>query len=914
MNSRALIAVIVVLGLAASLQAQDSVDVTFRWTVSGSPSGVSVPGEFNSWNNAAWIMTYEGGGLWTRTARLRVNPTGVSIPGAYQYKFYYNGVSPWPNDPLNHHVNVADNDNSFIIVRNPTIYHFLPNQRSGTVITEHPVISAYIFPRVGTVVDTSSLSLSVDGVMYNGVGAFYNFAAKQFSFPLPTALPDGNHVAILTAGASRDTVSFIVQVGGPPVVPMPVYARHAVTLPSPQSNDSTTFRIRTGGTNYMLVRIAPVGQPVASMNPLFMRKNPGTDDWWINVRLPAGTYEYQYQNDNGAMFHDPWGRYNGTYGSRFTIGPEGLSADDYVWGSTGYIRPSPRKLIIYELNVGEFAGGYFGLPGGQAGFSHLISLLPYFDSLGINAIELMPINDFGLVGRSGHGWGYDLNTHFALEPGYGSPRDFKRLVDSAHARGIAIIVDVVYNHLNDTGPLWQMQPDVVASPYFKANNDLRYNEDPLFFFRDMDHWTDEMQEYVYESLKMWLDVYRVDGFRYDLTQGIGWNINEPTRGILGWANRIDQEYNGMVYQIAEHLPESPALLFYSGITSGWHDSFRDEIFDEARFRNTTLQEFDDLILDLGAYPGNDTPALPNRYADRTGPVNASVNHDEQSLIYEMTTFQGVSLSEAIQRDKLYATFIFTSLGIPMLWQGMEFSAPRGWMNDGQKLSYRPVEWNLYPTMRGQSHYAYYKALIQQRKHNPALNNGSLRRLFRYNAEKTLVWGYEDAASGAKVMAVANLSGTQRTVTNVPWLAAGAWYDIWTQDVFNASSTTVDSLTIAAYSARVYSNIPDSLLLDAAPATTVPERFALHQNYPNPFNPSTTISFALAERSQVTITVFDLLGRRVAIPVTGTYEAGSHEAHWRGIDERGLALPSGGYLYRMTTDRGLTFVKKMVLLK
>ncbi len=902
---------IVMLLAGVGALAQDSVDVTFRYQNS-SVGSASVPGEFNGWNNAAWPMTNSGGGVWIRTARLRLggNPS-PTVPGAWQYKFYYPGASPWPNDPLNHHVNLADNSNSFIYVKDPTIYQFVPNQRSGVVNTGLPTISAYLFPKVGTIVDTASLSLSIDGTVYSGLGANYNFSTKQFSFAPLTPLADGSHTIILHAGTNADTVTIVTSTASSPIMPIPGYAEHGVTLPSGVSNDSTTFRLRVGGTSYVILRIAPAGQPVANAPAIFMRKNTSSDDWWMNVNLAPGTYEYLYQTSSGTMIYDPWGRYSGTYGSRFTNGPEGLTADDYVWQTTDYQRPPMNKLIVYEMHAGEFPGGYYGLPAGQAGFAELTTLLPYLDSLGINAIELMPINDYGVMGNSGHSWGYDLSHYFAIEPALGTPREFKILVDSAHARGIAIILDVVFNHQNDAGPLWQMQPNEATSPYFKLCNDLRYNEDQLCFFKDMDHWTVETQELVYTSLKMWIDEYRVDGFRYDYTQGIGWNIAEPTVGILGWTNRIAQDYGGAIYQIVEHLPESPALIFHSGVNAGWHDSFRDEIFDEARFRNTPLLDFENLILDLGAYGGNDTPALPNRYADRTEPVNANVTHDEQSLIYEMVTFQSVPLNEAILRDKLYATFMFTSLGIPMLWEGMEFSAPRGWLNDGQKLSYRPVEWNLYPTTRGQEHFAYYQALIRQRTHNPALYNGSLRKLFRYNTEKTLVWGFEDSTSGAKIMAIANLSTTQRTVTNVPWLAAGTWYDIFNQAVFNAASTTIDSITLPAYTARVYSNIPDSILLGVDPQVhTLPTEHALFQNYPNPFNPGTVIRFNVpAGRTGYTsLRIYDLLGREVATLANEELSAGTHE---RYFDASGFS--SGVYLYRLQSGI-YSETRKLVVMK
>ncbi|MFN0157722.1 MAG: alpha-amylase family glycosyl hydrolase [Bacteroidota bacterium] len=889
--------------------AQDSVDVTFRYQNSGVASA-SVPGEFNTWNNAAWPMTNAGGGLWTRTARLRVGGNPVpTVPGAWQYKFFFPGASPWPNDPLNHHVNLNDNSNTFIYVKDPTIYHFLPNQRSGVVNTNLPTISAYIFPKVGTAFDTAALSVSIDGTVYSNIGTHYDFATKLLAFVPPAPLVDGSHTIILNAGANADTVNFVSSTGSSPILPLPGYAQHGVTLPSVTSNDSTTFRLRVGGSSFVILRIAPAGQPVANAPATFMRKNTSSDDWWMNVKLTPGTYEYQYQTSSGTMINDPWGRYSGTYGSRFTVGPEGLTADDYVWQTTNYQRPPLNKLVVYEMHVGEFAGGYYGMPAGQAGFPELATLLPYLDSLGVNAIELMPINDYGLIGLSGHSWGYDLSHYFAIEPAFGTPREFKALVDSAHARGIAVILDVVFNHLNDPSPLWQMQPNEATNPYFKLCNDLRYNEDQLCFFRDIDHWTVETQEMIFESLKMWIEEYRVDGFRYDYTQGIGWNIAEPTVGILGWSNRVAQEYNGEVYQIAEHLPESPALVYHSGITGGWHDSFRDEIFDEARFRNTPLLDFDNLILDLGAYGSNDTPALPNRYADRTEPVNANVTHDEQSLIYEMTMFQSVPLNEAILRDKLYATFMFTSLGIPMLWEGMEFSAPRGWTSDGQKLSYRPVEWNLYPTVRGQEHFAYYQSLIRQRKYNPALFNGALRKLFRYNTEKTLVWGFEDSTSGAKIMAIANLSTAQQTVTNVPWLAAGNWYDVFDQGIFVAPGTTIPSITLPAYTARVYSNVPDSVLLDVTPPDQqLPTEFALFQNYPNPFNPQTVIRFDVRTYGHTSLRVFDVLGREVATLVNEDLPAGTHQ---RSFDARGLA--SGVYLYRLSAGE-YTETRKLVLMK
>lgn len=896
--------------------AQDSVDVVFRYQIAGK-TNVSLPGEFNNWTPAAAPMQYQGNDLWTRTERLPIggnpNPISVGVPGAWQYKFFYTGVTTWPNDPLNHHSNPRDNDNSFIYLKDPVIYHFLPNQRTGFVETARPTISAYLYPKVGTVVDTASIALTIDDSTLTHLGEHYDFDSQQFVFVVPFDVEDGGHTAILRAGANADTVSFVVQSQAVQLRALPEYARHGVTLPSIASNDSTTFRLRVSETSSVVLRIAPLGENPASGDAFLMYKNFSSADWWINLHLAPGTYEYLFQTDN-ALIYDPWGRWNGERGSRFTVGPEGLTADDYQWQSNDYVRPPLNRVIIYELNVGEYGGGFYGLPGGQAGFNELVTLLPYLDSLGVNAIELMPINDYGNVGASGHSWGYDLNTYFALEPGYGTPREFKVLVDSAHARGIAVIVDVVFNHLNDTSPLWQMLPNDGPNPYFKPNSQLRPNEDALFFFRDMDHWAVETQEIVYESLKMWIDDYQVDGFRYDFTQGIGWSVNEPTKGILGWSNHIAQEYNNSIYQIAEHLPESPALVFHSGLTGGWHDSFRDEVFDEARFRTTSLTDFENLVLDLGAYQSNDTPATPNRYANRTEPVNMNVNHDEQSLIYEMTTFQGVSTADAVQRDKLYAILIFTSLGIPMLWQGMEFSEPRGWPNDNQKLTYRPVTWSWLQTPRGQAHFDYYHALIQHRLKNPALYQGELRKLQRFNTQKVLIWGFDDTISGEQVMVAANFQNSQQTVNDVQWLSPGDWHNIFDQSVFSVTQAPVPSLTIPAYSALVFASSPDSIVL-AVPSNdpAQPMTFQLHQNYPNPFNPTTTIQFEVPEASQVTLKIYNVLGQEIRTLVDEFKPAGQYTVQWDGKNDRSGETASGIYIMRLSAGAN-EFVKSLKLVK
>ena len=168
------------------------------------------------------------------------------------------------------------------------------------------------------------------------------------------------------------------------------------------------------------------------------------------------------------------------------------------------------------------------------------------------------------------------------------------------------------------------------------------------------------------------------------------------------------------------------------------------------------------------------------YSDRTQAVKYMVSHDEQSILQEMVTFNDYSIEEARERDKFYATVLFTSLGIPMLFQGQEFGLQTGWNDDNnngnydeEKLQYRPVDWSLLDTDIGQSHLEHYSTLARLRKSNPALYNGTFYDLYRYTNEKVIVYGYKDESdnnNNNQIVVVANFSSIERTVENVPFLS------------------------------------------------------------------------------------------------------------------------------------------------
>ena len=203
--------------------AQSYVDVTFFYYPTDNPSSVYLRGEFNGWTLSAPMTFDPTSSSWSATVNLRVGgpvplPAANSIPGAYQYKFYADGV--WLSDPLNPRQNPNDNNNSYLYIRNPTIHLLLPNSTiaSGIVRTGFPEITAYIFPAITSNINTSSISVTIDGNQFTDIENSYDEATNKFSFVTPYPLGNGNHEIILSAETMEgsfgaDTTNFTVQSG-----------------------------------------------------------------------------------------------------------------------------------------------------------------------------------------------------------------------------------------------------------------------------------------------------------------------------------------------------------------------------------------------------------------------------------------------------------------------------------------------------------------------------------------------------------------------------------------------------------------------------------------------------------------------------------------------------------------------------
>jgi glycosidase len=609
----------------------------------------------------------------------------------------------------------------------------------------------------------------------------------------------------------------------------------------------------------------------------------------------------------------------GRYGDPARPGPA------YEWTTTGYQRPAYEDLVIYELLVRDFTGAQ--------NFQTLADTLDYLERLGVNAIELMPVSEFG----GNLNWGYQPTFHLAVDKYYG-PRDaLKALVDAAHARGMAVILDVVYNHADAPSPLVTLYGCTEGAPY--TNNPERH---PFNVFCDLNHESAATQYWLDRANRYWLEEFRVDGFRYDLSKGF---TQRFTRDVGVWssydASRIrllkrmaDRvwDVDPAAYVILEHFAENreeqelaaygrpqgrPGMLLWNNMNHAYSEAAMGYLNAGSNFRNT--------------WP-------PNRAMPVTGLVTYMESHDEQWMMLKNRRFGNSSpdgsynvrtLWTALERQQLAGTFFFTIPGPRMMWQFGELGygggpgeclKPGGSGNgdcaasDPGRTGVKPLPWtaprqyHLDPDR--QRLYKTWAALINLRRSQPVFTSPqtTVEIIAGQNvAGRRIKLALEDV----EVVIVGNF-GVEPTEVNPAFHRAGTWYEFFSDTELEVTDPTAP-LLLAPGEARIYSTVdfpsPEAGIYQVSgeQSPSVPLAFRLDAPFPNPSAGQATVAFALAEAGHARLEVFDLLGRRVAVAVDEPLAAGPHRA---GLDT--ATLPSGTYVLRLVSGEDTAAVRLTVL--
>ena len=413
------------------------------------------------------------------------------------------------------------------------------------------------------------------------------------------------------------------------------------------------------------------------------------DDKWIAASTYPELREYPSETSG--------------YVSAFEIGRPA-----YSWEVSDFDVEDPNDLVIYELLLRDFTEN-----GDKEGnLEGALAKLDYLEELGINAVELMPIQEFD----GNDSWGYNPNHYFAMDKAYGTREMYKKFIDECHKRGIAVIVDVVYNHLTGNNAFDKMY-SLDNNPFFNA-----VAPHPYSVFEDINHENEIIVNYIKRSLGYLLTEYKVDGFRFDLTKGFTNNKSTESTASNYDADRVAilKGYNDYIRSvdedavvILEHFcsDKEEKELCEAGMKV-WRNC--NWAYGQAAQGHKSESGFGGLWTGSNGMPFG-------------GYVGFMESHDEERNAYrqKMYAVEGVkgNLAAMMQRQELNAAFFLTVPGPKMIWQFGELGYDIS-IEDGGRTGKKDIRWDYYEVPERKALYDTYSKLLKFRKDNPEFFDSS----------------------------------------------------------------------------------------------------------------------------------------------------------------------------------------------
>ena len=551
----------------------------------------------------------------------------------------------------------------------------------------------------------------------------------------------------------------------------------------------------------------------ATRDPLAAEEN---GYWYGEVVSAKAGDEYKFAIKNGEQELtriDPYARQVTN-----SVGNGVVYHDDFDWEDDNFRMPSWNELVIYELHIGTFARSEDGRPGS---FDDAIKKLRYLKALGINCVEVMPIAEFA----GDLSWGYNPAHIFSVETAYGGPDGFKRFVKAAHALGLAVILDVVYNHFGPSDlDLWRFDgwsENDKGGIYFY--NDWRSNT-PWGDSRP-EYGRGEVRRFIHDNAMMWLGEFHCDGLRYDMTlyirsvSGNGGDDLHEGWTLMQWINRdVADRFPGKL-TIAEDLRNVDAVTAHeneggANFSTQWDAGFVHPI------REAVIAS-DDAHRDMNSV----RDALLNRYGgDAFKRVVYTESHDEVANGKARVTSE-IDANDpegwyALKRSTLGAGLVLTAPGIPMLFQGQTILED-GWFQDTEA-----VDWSNARKFSGVTRL--YRDLIRLRLNLDGFSRGLTGQHVTVhhvnNGDKVIAFlRHKDGGADDHVLIVANFSaqGWENYEVGVP--VAGHWIarlnsdwsgyrddlenfpvlDVVAQPIERDGQPATASVAVAAYSLSIY---------------------------------------------------------------------------------------------------------------
>lgn len=775
----------------------------------------------------------------------------------------------------------------------------------------------------------ANYELFVDGVSYHSAS---NTTFYQSSF-VTNITENKACQLVVTQGSSSITKNFNIYVNGTVSQAIPNDLEQGINY---NTTDSSKATLVLEAPHKDFVYVVGSFNDWTPATEYAMKKDPTSDLFWLELSgLTAGEVEsYQYWVFDQSPISgsprlvktaDPYSTlvlspYDDPYipaetypnlpsypvgqDREVTVLQTGQTA--YNWQVTEFEKPAKEDLIIYELLIRDFDA--------DRNFQDVIDKIDYFKELNINAIELMPIMEF----EGNESWGYNTSFHLALDKFYGTQDKFKELVDICHQNGIAVILDLALNHAFGRNPLvrmWMDDPDEngwgepsTENPYFNTVATHSYSVGS-----DFDHSSNLTRNYTKRVIKHWIQEFKIDGFRWDLTKGFTQNCTSGDESCTNsyQSDRVDilKEYADYSwgldpnhYVIFEHLGGQQEQ-------KEWADYRINEgkgIMLWGKMTNPYNQ------LTMGYASDSNFNGMGHNSQNFIGKrlIGYAESHDEERLMYRNLVYGASSgsydvtdLNTALQRMPALGAVTLTIPGPKMIWHfgelGMEnslFTCPDGsYNNDGCKLDTKPQpQWlnnwtensnrsNIYNTWSRLNALKINEAVFEG---NYNINSGSL-------TPRIYIWNDALAATTLKnVVILANFNLTPQNITpDFPY--TGNWYDLMDPSgntSINVTNTT-QPISIPAGEFRIFGNA-QAESLGTQHLSTTPINLL-----PNPANQTIRFNSNLKY-----IEIFDMSGKSIFKQI---------KRYLSGQPLDISTLNSGIYLVKITTPENRSEHLKLV---
>jgi 1,4-alpha-glucan branching enzyme len=693
-------------------------------------------------------------------------------------------------------------------------------------------------------------------------------------------------------------------------------------------NTSVTLVLYAPGKNRVSVIGEFTGSNWVEQTAYQMNKTPDGNYWWITINgLTAGTeYAFQYLVDGSLKTGDPYAEKildpgndnsisSGTYPGlkQYPAGASGIvsvlqtAEPGYTWQNNTFTRPDKKSLVIYELLMRDFIDNH--------DWNTLRDTLNYLKNLGVNAIEIMPLNEFD----GNKSWGYNPSYFLAPDKYYGPKNTLKRLIDSCHSKGIAVIMDIALNHATGSCPLaalyWNGSANAPAAnnPWFNTAA-----THPFSVFNDFNHESLQTRYFTSRVVEHWLTQYKIDGFRFDLSKGFtqtntgtnvgAWSAYDASR-IAIWKRYYDTMQLKAPGSIAilEHFADNTEEVELSnyGMLLWGNNTFN---FQEAAMGFLTNSNFEGNLFTARNW------AQPHL-------VGYMESHDEERIMYKNLQFGNSSgsyntrdLNTALKRVEICAAFFLNMPGPKMIWQfgesGYDFSINRctdGTVNSNCRLDPKPIRWDYLSEIPRKRVYDIYSSVNKLRAHPLFKNNftsnrvtGSLGAAFKWLQVTT---------DTSNICVIGNFDVNAAT-GSVTFQNAGTWYDYLNGGTFTATGGAQNiTLQPGEYHVYVNRNVVNAVTTPVS-SVSVNNNLLQARIYPNPAGRTSMIEFNLAKRTNVLIEIYNQMGQKLNSIQNGILPKGKQNLPLFTANSK--LKPGAGYFVKIITSDEIASVKFVVL--